>query len=69
MPEKPQALEEQKFRLKMEESCLNLEAETAAKDRETRIAILRKDLGELENGYGHPVWQGNTVNRAQKFRR
>ena len=35
-------------------------------DRETRIVILRKDLGELENGYGHPVWQGNT---AQKFRR
>lgn len=29
MPEKPQALEEQKFRLKMEESRLNLEAETA----------------------------------------
>ena len=38
-------------------------------DRETRIAVLRKDLGELENGYGHPVWQGNTDNRAQKFHR
>ena len=38
-------------------------------DRETRIASLRKDLGELENGYGHPVWQGSTDDRAQEFRR
>ena len=38
-------------------------------DRETRIASLRKDLGELENGYGHPVWQGGTDDRAQEFRR
>ena len=38
-------------------------------DRETRIASLRKDFGELENGYGHPVWQGSTDDRAQEFRR
>ena len=38
-------------------------------DRETRIASLRKDLGELENDYGHPVWQGSTDDRAQEFRR
>lgn len=38
-------------------------------DRETRIASLRKDLGELENDYGHPVWQGSTDYRAQEFRR
>ena len=38
-------------------------------DRETRIASLRKDLGELENGYGHPVWQGSTDDRVQEFRR
>lgn len=38
-------------------------------DRETRIASLRKDFGELENGYGHPVWQGSTDDCAQEFRR